>query len=165
MKNPFSCSQVTCVTCDELFPNLFPLGNFQICTSIVMKKAGHESVPSNPTEKWKATFLASLNHFLSDYAQKNEDAGNLQEKVSPYGCSTCGKLFPYLYPFGDFQICTSMVMKKAGHSNQTGECTEIFLASLNNFQSDYALDAVWKDLTHFHSLTSFDMTVFLFLLW
>ena len=50
-------------------------------------------VPLNPTEKCKATFLASLNRFLSDYALKNEDAGNLQEKVSPYGCSTCDKLF------------------------------------------------------------------------
>ena len=35
-----------------------------------MKKAGHGSVPSNPTEKCKATFLASLNHFLSDHALK-----------------------------------------------------------------------------------------------
>ena len=97
---------------------------------------------------------------------KNEYARNLQEKVSPYGCSTCDKLFPYLYPLGNFQICTSIVMKKAGHSsipsNQTGECTAIFLASLKFFLSDYALDAVWKDLTHFHFLTSFGMTMFLF---
>ena len=63
-----------------------------------MKKAGHGSVPSNPTEKCKATFLASLNDFLSDYALKNEDTGNLHEKIRPYGCSTCDKLFPYLYP-------------------------------------------------------------------
>ena len=100
------------------------LENFQLCISMVMKKAGHGSVPSNPTEKYKATFLASLNYFLSDYAQKNEDAGNLQEKVSPYGCSTCGKLFPYLYPFGDFQICISMVMKKAGHGSVPSNPTE-----------------------------------------
>ena len=60
-----------------------------------------------------------------------------------------------------------MVIKKVGHcsvpSNQTGECTAIFLASFNDFLLDYALDAVGKDLTHFDFLTSFDMTVFLFL--
>ena len=113
---------------------------------MVMKKAGHGSVSSNPTEKCKEIFLVCLKDFLSDYALKIEDTGNLQEKVSPYGCSTCDKLFPYLYPLGNLQICTSIVMKKAGHSsipsNQTGECTAIFLASLNNFLSDYALDAV-----------------------
>ena len=42
-------------------------------------------------------------------------------------------------------MCTSMVMKKAGYcsvlSNPTGEYVAIFLASLNNFLSDYALDA------------------------
>ena len=58
-----------------------------------MKKAGHGSVSSNPTEKCKIIFLASLKDFLSDYALKNEDAGNLPEKVSPYGCSTCNNLF------------------------------------------------------------------------
>ena len=110
---------------------------------MVMKKAGHGSVPSNPTVKCKAIFLASLNDFLSDQALKNEDAGNLQEKVSPYGCSTCDKLFPYLYPLGNFQICTSIVMKKAGHgsvpSNPTEKCKATFLASLNDFLSDHAL--------------------------
>ena len=74
-------------------------------------------------------------------------------------------------PFGNWQICTSMIMKKSGHcsvsSNQTGECTlhSNISGSLNNFLSDYALDAVWKYLTYFHFLTSFDMTVFMFLFW
>ena len=58
-----------------------------------MKKAGHGSVTPNTTEKCIVIFLASLKDFLSDYALKNEDAGNLQEKVSPYGCSTCDNLF------------------------------------------------------------------------
>ena len=51
------------------------------------------SVFSNLTGKFRAIFLASLNNFLSDYALKNEDAGNLQEKIRPYPCHTCEKLF------------------------------------------------------------------------
>ena len=80
---------------------------------MVMKKAGHCSVPSNPTGEYTAIFMASLNNFLSDYALKNEDAGKLQEKKRPYACHTCEKLFLYLYPFETRQICTSMIMIKA----------------------------------------------------
>ena len=58
-----------------------------------MKKAGHYSVPSNPTSEYTAIFLASLNDFLLDYAL---DAGNLQEKVRPQACPMCEKIFPYL---------------------------------------------------------------------
>ena len=65
----------------------------QICTSMIMKKAGHFSVPSNPTAKCTAIFLASLNDFLLDYAL---DAGNLEEKVWPHACPMCEKIFPYL---------------------------------------------------------------------
>jgi len=63
---------------------------------MVMKKAGHCSVPSNQTGECTAIFLVSLNNFLSDYALKNEDAGNFQEKVQPHTCPMCEKIFPYL---------------------------------------------------------------------
>ena len=44
---------------------------------MVMKKAGHCSVPSNPTGEYTAIFLASLNNFLLDYAL---DAGTFKIK-------------------------------------------------------------------------------------
>ena len=80
-----------------------------------MKKAGNFSVPSNLTGKFSAILLASLNNSLSDYALKNEDAGHLHEKIWPYTCPTCEELLPYLFPFDTRQICTSMIMTKAGH--------------------------------------------------
>ena len=80
----------------------------------------------------KAAHFLSLQTLLessdSDYALKKEDPGNLHEKIWPYTYPTCEKLFPYLYLFEIRQICTSMVMKKAGqgHSNHTGKFKPIF---------------------------------------
>ena len=54
-----------------------------------MKKAGHCSVPSNPTGECNAIFLASLNDFLLDYVLDMLDAGNLPEKVRPHACPMC----------------------------------------------------------------------------
>ena len=77
-------------------------------------------------------------------------------------------------PFGNWQICTSMVMKKAGHcsvhSNQTGEYTAIFLASLINFLSDYVLK-IGRGRNHstqtnsFHSFDTGKATNMYFLTW
>ena len=50
---------------------------------MVMKKAGHGSVSSNPTEKCKEIFLACLKDFLSDYALKIEDTKSALTVVPP----------------------------------------------------------------------------------
>ena len=73
---------------------------------MVMKKAGHFSVPSNQTGECTAIFLASLNNFLNNSLisilknrvmhLKYEDAGNFQEKVRPHTCPMSEKIFPYL---------------------------------------------------------------------
>ena len=56
--------------CDKLFPCLYPFETCRICTSMIMKKAGHCAVPSNPTWKCKSIFQASLNDFTSDHEVK-----------------------------------------------------------------------------------------------
>ena len=93
-KKKYGHTPVPCVRNCFLISNLSETR--QICTSMNKKKAGHFSVPSNLTEKFRAIFLASLNHSLLIYVYKNEDAGNLLEKIWPYTCSTCEKLFYYL---------------------------------------------------------------------
>ena len=45
--------------------------------------------------------------------QKNEDTGNLQQKLLPYECATCDKRFPYLYSFKDCQRCISVMNEKS----------------------------------------------------
>ena len=39
---------------------------------MVMKKANHGSVTSNPTKKWKSIFMASLNDFLLETGQERD---------------------------------------------------------------------------------------------
>ena len=47
-----------------------------------MKKAGHGSVPSNPTQKCKATFLTSLNNFFIRLCAKNMQTQETFKKKS-----------------------------------------------------------------------------------
>ena len=50
---------------------------------------------------------------ISSCDNKNEDAGNLQEKFWLYECATCDKRFPYLNSFKDCQIFTSVINEKS----------------------------------------------------
>ena len=65
---------------------IFAFENSQICTSMVMKKAGYCSVPSNPTGECTTIFLPSLNDFLLDYALRHREPCPMCEKIFPYLC-------------------------------------------------------------------------------